>query len=479
MAYFWGFTVDDALVSGRIAAHLAQGAGYRFNVDGPVVDAVTPLGWALLLVPFASRGALSAVNAARWLGAAAWLGASFWLGVRVAQGGQRWVRFAPLLLLPLCAPLGAWAVAGMETGVVLLLATLALARSRWHILAAGLAAAWRPELGAWAVVLVAGRTFVESKSAGRAAASGLLAAAPSILVAVVRAAVFSSPAPLAVLAKPSDLQSGLFYAAAAFIWTGVAWLVLRPLGVARVVLRVVWSAAAPSVAVPGWARRDESRISDGGRAVLVAAGAHLVAMVLAGGDWMTLFRLAVPVLPSLLLVAAEVAEASPIWATAIRTLLGAGLSMWLAVDLAPAARSVWQNRVALVSEAAPYLASARAVAALDVGWVGAATSSDIVDLAGITDRAVAALPGGHTSKQLPSSFLRGRHADHLVLALPPGQSAAEPWYTSWFERRVERTVAEQAFEQDLVYRKVATLRVGDTGRTYLVLRMAAGEQEHD
>src|SRR4051812_27296533 len=44
IALAWGFTVDDALISARVAAHLAQGLGYRFNADGPRVDCVTPLG---------------------------------------------------------------------------------------------------------------------------------------------------------------------------------------------------------------------------------------------------------------------------------------------------------------------------------------------------------------------------------------------------------------------------------------------------
>src|SRR4051812_8801381 len=47
--WLWGFTVDDALISARVAAHLAQGLGYRFNPHGSVTDAVTPLGYAWLL----------------------------------------------------------------------------------------------------------------------------------------------------------------------------------------------------------------------------------------------------------------------------------------------------------------------------------------------------------------------------------------------------------------------------------------------
>ena len=36
----YGYTVDDALITARMASHLASGVGYRFNPGGPVVDRV-------------------------------------------------------------------------------------------------------------------------------------------------------------------------------------------------------------------------------------------------------------------------------------------------------------------------------------------------------------------------------------------------------------------------------------------------------
>ena len=42
-----GFTVDDALISARVAAHLHAGLGYRFNNGGPPGDAVAPPGSSL------------------------------------------------------------------------------------------------------------------------------------------------------------------------------------------------------------------------------------------------------------------------------------------------------------------------------------------------------------------------------------------------------------------------------------------------
>src|SRR3982750_279592 len=69
MAWLWGFTVDDALITCRVAFHLTRGLGYRFNAGGPVVDAVNPLGFAHLLAPFAAAGPLGALVFAKWLGA--------------------------------------------------------------------------------------------------------------------------------------------------------------------------------------------------------------------------------------------------------------------------------------------------------------------------------------------------------------------------------------------------------------------------
>src|SRR5690606_35735574 len=63
-----GFTVDDAFITARYAAHIASGIGYRFNAGGPVTDGVTPLGWAYVLAPLASGGPLAAWRAAKWLG---------------------------------------------------------------------------------------------------------------------------------------------------------------------------------------------------------------------------------------------------------------------------------------------------------------------------------------------------------------------------------------------------------------------------
>lgn len=448
MVATWGFTVDDALVSARVAHHLALGLGYRFNPGGPVVDAVTPLGWAMLLAPFAVAGVGQAWLAARGLGAVAWLLSASWLGVRLAGCSGSRLRFAPLLVVATCAPLGAWAGAGMETGVVTALATLALAPTRWGIVAGGLAAGWRPELLPWIVTLALGRAWAAgqlepaSPQPFRIGGWLLLALAPALVLALVRYACFGSPAPLAVVAKPSDLWHGALYLTRAAIWTGVPLLLLAPWALAR----------APRAT----------------RAVTAAVVVHGVAITFAGGDWMPLFRLLVPVMPGAILVAGELTAYAPRWSVWLRTGLASAVGALLLGAQGGEFRGVAAHRGALMSEARPLLTTARRVAALDVGWVGAMGPWQVVDLAGITDPSIAILPGGHTSKRIPHDLVDSRDVDHVVLLLAPGAAPGEPWSHSYFARAVEARLAEDARERGFAL--VGTVALGGTSQRYLVVR---------
>src|SRR5690606_14972141 len=130
-AWLWQFTVDDALITARVAHHVATGVGYRFNAGDPISDAVTPLGFPLLLAPFAGEGPLAALRAAKIGGLLVWLVTAAAIGAAIGRCGQRLWRFSPLALLATSVPLGAWAVAGMETPLVTALATWALVAGRF------------------------------------------------------------------------------------------------------------------------------------------------------------------------------------------------------------------------------------------------------------------------------------------------------------------------------------------------------------
>lgn len=445
MAALWGFSVDDAWISVRVAENLATGYGYRFNRYGPITDAVTPLGWAQLLSLVAGEGSALTLDRARWLGALAWLASAAILG-GVVSGVGRSSRVLALGTLGVCLPLGAWAVSGMETPWVTLLAVLALPRWRWAPLAAGAAAAWRPELLPWALALSAGSALVTQQGPGRgrrlAAALGL-AIAPAALVAGTRWALFGTPVPLAAIAKPSDFSSGLAYVLGALCLAGPPWLLVG-FGAYR-------------------------QLPPRARVWAVAFGVHCAAVVLAGGDWMSFFRLFVPVLPSVIAVGALLQAHSTRLGGALRAalvLLASG-SLWLYKS--EDARRVMAARTELIERARPALAESQVVAAVDIGWIGAATSATLVDLAGVTDPSIAPLPGGHTTRRVPSSLLIQRQVDTLVLLLDSGEPLQTPWYTSRFYYGVDALLAAEV--QDLGFEPAALLPLPRTQKHYVVLRL--------
>jgi len=438
---FRGFTVDDALITARVASHLADGAGYRFNIGGPIVDAVTPLGYAHLLALGGPTDVLGMLERGRALGLVSWLAAAALIGARLPRHGA--ARAAALLVLAVNVPLAAWASSGMETGVVTLLATLALGSGRVPALAGGMAAGLRPELLPWAVILAAGRAWLGDpdprRRLARVLGAAALAVAPALAVAATRSWCFGSPAPLAVLAKPSDLAHGVRYAVGALVFTGIPLLVAAPRPL---------RAASPTVKV-----------------LVLALTVHALALCVAGGDWMSLYRLMVPVLPTALVAGAELAALSRPASVALRTVLALGVCGIVAGYIGWPARHILEQRQRLISSARPMLRGARAVATLDVGWVGAATDSDILDLAGVTDPIVARLPGGHTSKRLSEGLLESRGVDRVVL-LTEGLRADDSDLPR-VSRGVEARVASFAFAAEFKPRGVIPLL--GTSQKYLVL----------
>jgi hypothetical protein len=420
----WGFTVDDALISVRYARHLAMGLGWRFNVHGPTTDGVTPLPWPLLLAPLSWGDPMTVLARAKILGLIASMSAGAMVGARMAREKDApvWLRAAGLGVLSLSVPFEAYAVSGMETGVAGALATGAAVVLEKPLAAAALAGAavsFRPEMAPWAFVIAAGSAASSRPRTARAAAMGLLALAPFAACCAVRGLVWGHVAPLAVLAKPSDLPHGLSYSAAASV-----------------------VAVAPAfVVAPASLRR-----SPGALVLVAAALAHLGAVAMAGGDWMPFARLVAPVVPSLCLAGVLAGGRARPAIDAMRAVAALGLGILLLARLGSivgAARNVTADRSALVAEARPVLGALGRVAALDIGWVGAATEGDVVDLAGLTDPQIAALPGGHTSKRVGAMLLLSRDPDALLLYAQSGlpEGGLQAWDQAEYARAVEARLA--------------------------------------
>jgi len=461
---FWGFTVDDALITARVAHHISLGQGYRFNSHGPVVDAVTPLGWAYILAPFAKSGPIGTLLVARWIGVVAWIASASWLGANVARHRS---AIWPLALLAIHAPLGLWASAGMETPVVTALVTFATAEGVAGSCCLGIAAAWRPELIPYALVMAVGRCRSLSKIPRELA----IVVIPVIVTMLVRWAGFGSPQPLAVFAKPADLSHGFWYALEALLWCGPIWLWLAS--------GWPWSEVTTSAALddqrrpatrwlgslgalPGLPRLERYELT-----MVVAVLVHFAAIGLAGGDWMPAYRLAVPVMPVMLRVACQIASGRGRLLATAAIILATTSTLRIAIKLAPAARLVLAQRLELIRGASRALSKASVVAAPDVGWVGAAFPGEVVDLAGATDPTIAHLKGGHTSKRIGIRLLLSRRVDRVIVLLAAPAQVSVPWTDSPFARAIDYRAALLA--ADLDCSPTARLDLPHTDQAYLVL----------
>jgi hypothetical protein len=434
MILYWGFTVDDALITARVAFHLHTGVGYRFNPDGPVVDAVTPLGFAHLLAPFAAQGPWGAWQAARWIGGLSWVTAAAWLGWDLRE--RRASRMTFLLFSGL-APLGAWATAGMETGLVIALVTLSTSRRAAGLFAAGIAAALRPELLPYAVVLALGRA-PSLRSAWRNVGVTLV---PAAIAIATRLHCFGTAYPLAAVAKPADLSFGLLYSLQTLLLGGPFYL---------------WLGS-------GWKGLEREE-----RVLALAIVMHLGSVLLVGGDWMVLMRLSAPVFPGALRIAALLLPARSRRLAIPGWVLAVAATAFLGIKTGWPGRHIAEQRRQLVEDMTLRLADARVVGGLDVGFLGVAHRHKIVDFAGVTSPAFAHLTGGHTSKRIEAAHLRTRNVDHLVLLLDANAPVLPLWNESRFARIVERRVANIAAELKCV--PAAIVPLAWTTQRYLVVR---------
>jgi len=438
MAYMAVYQVDDAFIVYRYARNLAQGHGFVFN-PGEHVEGVTCFLWTVLLAGGAAFG-LPLPALAPILSALAGL-ATLALCARAhaeVEGRSAFAlrdSLAPALLASSSAFIY-WSVGALETVPFALLVTLATReqarelragsrslRSAWWL---GAASLMRPETPAIVAALGLQRLFAKRESwaqRARAVARWLLPVAACFLPFLLfRRAYFDDWLPNTYYAKTGNplsvqLDYGLWYTTrfatslvpsfgdhsklTLFKWLGwalLAWLLAY--GLARRPLR----SFALSV---------------------LALGA---AITLEGGDWMVLHRFCVPALPSLALIAASgllrLAEKSR---GRVPAALIAALCIAHGVTRALQARDAGDGlaangegyrltHVVIAEYLRDHGKPGDSVALMDIGQIGwYAPQLNVIDITGLTDRAIARAPGGFLDKQLDVDALFARNPRFLVL----------------------------------------------------------------
>ncbi len=452
----WPFTVDDAYIVAGYAQHLYADGSY--SLDGVRrSDGVTGPLW---LAPFvwAHVCGASPLLFAKSTGLLCMCAGVVWMlsGLQQRQGG-RWLASIAALVCACQSDVAIWAIGGLETGAatgLMVLSACAVAKPRMRLrdhgaLGTALALlAWlRPEAALFAAVLLIGAWSRDRRGAIWATGLAMFGA---LSVLAFRMTMFGHLWPLSAIAKPAELAQG-----ASYVWTGLV-LITGVVGAPLFVhgMRV-------------------GRVTD--RWVGTAVLAHVVAVMLAGGDWMPGFRLLTPIVPLYAwVVAVGVVRLRRRWLGVGLAGLSALLPLISLVVQVPEARASGSDRERGGAMLAQWLqAHACHVALVDVGYLPYASGVTVVDLAGVTDETFARLPGGHVNKRIPVQQLLERAPDTLVL-----RGKQERSLDRWAPRDVqwlsgtEHRLAHSA-EIASRYRLVNVVRYADA-YVYYVLQAAQG-----
>jgi arabinofuranosyltransferase len=401
------FVVDDAYISFRYAANLAQGHGLVWN-PGEAVEGYTNLLWVLLLTPFALLG-LDLTLPSAILGALAACGCLEVLrrvSRRALPHRSLLVQMFPCMLLAINPTFVFWSTGGMETplfclwvllSVHLLLLGRKSARRRWQAgLTLSAACLTRPE-----GLLVCAVLFLAEICMGPGSLSGRLRRllAPGLLVAVVVALHLAFR-----LLTYGDLLPNTFYAKVILCWTSIQ----------RGLSHLGWFLAVGGyVVLPGIAALFGSRRGEPLRSYLVHGylllAVYTAYLIFIGGDVPWWFRFYLPLMPLPLLGFAELAAwlgrwlerrlALGRWTRSWRGPLLSGMALYC---LAAPAVLCWRHAEPSASVAIGLTGRLNAllnvfffkknvpedslVAASAIGMLGYYSSYRIIDTWGLTDR---------------------------------------------------------------------------------------------
>lgn len=388
------FAIDDAWISFRVARNLLLGQGLVYEPSLPPTEGMTNLLWTLLsAVWIALAPGLDPIFAARILGLGCAVAAVV-LVIRTAADLVPSARApAALLAALLCASnanLVYHAMSGLETGLYLL-CVVGGARAAWLGPADGRAVGLWAALAAWTrpegVLLGAGFVGFSLLRHRAAAWRALLIFGLAVgAMEVFRLAYYGRLTPNTFSAKPPNPAAGLRYT--------LGWL------------------ASGAGLIAGLALLGVDR-----RARALAAVTLLYVGVVAssGADWMSGWRRLLDAWILLVPMAAAAAAST----TTRRALAGVAVAMqlWTYRSLDTAGTSYPHLAFAEIGRVAAATPGVNTIASFDIGRLGWAFPGAILDLGGLTDPHIAALPGGYFNKAWDDAYFRQRAPDLILVTV--------------------------------------------------------------
>jgi hypothetical protein len=313
-------TVDDVFIFLRTARNLAERGQMVFDPGARVEGTSSPMWTALLALAWRMGAHGLGIAKLGSLVAAALVPAGCGLAVATASERRTLAIAVPAVALAFDADLASWAASGMDTALWTLacVGCVVLAcRPRLAALALGALAWVRPEGPLFAALGV----LALARDRRALVRLSLLAAAPVVLLTVLRLGYFHALVPNTFWAKMNAADgkdfTGTGYLASAFVRRPLLLLVLPGFGL------VLARASAPA------------------RLALALLLATLLFAGLAGGDWMPGRRLLVPALPLAAIIAGIVMSTRP-------RLLAAATSVALAAEgmltFDHAVDQTWRNK---------------------------------------------------------------------------------------------------------------------------------------
>ena len=496
VAAFWTQINDDAFITFRYSRFLSGGLGPYYNVGEHVEGYTNALLMLLCAASIALFGPGAALLTAKLIGAASGLVAIFasralcraWLlhasanpsdpgaaaldAARDARLARRssaaWasrVSWAAGALVALDCAYALNSVSGLETALfsaLVMLGLLAASRpdSKPRFPGAGAAfalAAWtRPEGAVLFAAVVLGRLVA---GAGRRRETR---AALGLDVAIVTGAVALHSA-LRYALYDGELLPNTYYAKQGGFVAGIS------------ATRYVWDYLTRILAgvVPLLALTTQlggARLRAATLPALAAALASLAILFHAGSDWMLGYRLLTPLTPAwaALAVAGLAAPASTLSARLSRPVVAAsaailpvGLFLWQTptrdeclTHSATRARGYLNGHTALADWLHERAAPGETVALMDIGIVGYHNPElHILDISGLTDRAIAKSTGGLLDKNYDPAYVLDQEPRFIVIVAsgPPGTISQREleWVEPWTNAEA-RLMDTEAFRRDYV-----------------------------